>query len=180
MPWEHCPLLSPSAIEMPAKERRVMVRNAVLTAAIVGFGFLFLGQLILKLMQISVGSFAIGGGIILLVLSVSAMISRKPDEVVTDRMVGVVPLGTPLTAGPATVTTLLLLVTQFPIYWVIISFAINILIVWLVFATSNFFMRLLGRGGTLAISKVSNLLLAAIAINMIIRGLSMLGIINPP
>jgi multiple antibiotic resistance protein len=164
--------------EMPAKERKVMVRNAVLTAAIVGFGFLFLGQLILKLMQISVGSFAIGGGIILLVLSVSAMISRKPDEVVTDRMVGVVPLGTPLTAGPATVTTLLLLVTQFPIYWVIISFAINILIVWLVFATSNFFMRLLGRGGTLAISKVSNLLLAAIAINMIIRGLSMLGIIN--
>jgi multiple antibiotic resistance protein len=166
--------------EMPAKERRVMVRNAVLTAAIVGFGFLFLGQLILKLMQISVGSFAIGGGIILLVLSVSAMISRKPDEVVRDRMVGVVPLGTPLTAGPATVTTLLLLVTQFPIYWVVISFAINILIVWLVFATSNFFMRLLGRGGTLAISKVSNLLLAAIAINMIIRGLSMLGIINPP
>jgi multiple antibiotic resistance protein len=166
--------------EMPAKERKVMVRNAVLTAAIVGFGFLFLGQLILKLMQISVGSFAIGGGIILLVLSVSAMVSRKPDEVVTDRMVGVVPLGTPLTAGPATLTTLLLLVTQFPIYWVIISFAINILIVWLVFATSNFFMRLLGRGGTLAISKVSNLLLAAIAINMIIRGLSMLGIINTP
>jgi multiple antibiotic resistance protein len=166
--------------EMSSQERKVMVRNAVLTAAIVGFLFLFLGQLILRLMQISVGSFAIGGGIVLLVLSVNAMVTKKAEKVVKDKMVGIVPIGTPLTAGPATVTTLLLLVTQFPVYWVVISFAVNIIIVWLVFATSSFFMRILGRGGTLAISKVSNLLLAAIAVNMCIRGLSILGIINVP
>jgi len=158
-------------------ERQSIVRTAVLTAAIIGFIFLFLGQLILKLMQISVGSFAIGGGIILLVLSVSEILSRKSENIIKDKLVGIVPIGTPLTVGPATVTTLLLLATQFPIYWVVVSFAINILIVWLIFASSNFLMRLLGRGGTLAISKVFNLLLSAIAVNMVIRGLSMLGII---
>jgi len=161
-------------------ERQSIVRTAVLTAAIIGFIFLFLGQLILKLMQISVGSFAIGGGIILLVLSVSEILSRKSENIIKDKLVGIVPIGTPLTVGPATVTTLLLLATQFPIYWVVVSFAINILIVWLIFATSNFLMRLLGRGGTLAISKVFNLLLSAIAVNMVIRGLSMLGIIPSP
>jgi multiple antibiotic resistance protein len=166
--------------EMSNKERNVMIRNAILTATIVGFGFLFLGQLILRLMQISVGSFAIGGGIILLVLSVTSMISRKSERVIKDKLVGIVPIGTPLTVGPATLTTLLLLVTQFPVYWVAISFAINVLIVWLVFATSSFIMRVLGRGGTLAISKVFNLFLAAIAVNMCIRGLSMLGVINLP
>jgi multiple antibiotic resistance protein len=57
--------------EMSARERTVMIRSAVITASIVGFFFLFLGQLFLNLMGISVGSFAIGGGIILLVLSVN-------------------------------------------------------------------------------------------------------------
>jgi multiple antibiotic resistance protein len=166
--------------EMTNKERQVMVRNAVLTATIVGFGFLFLGQLILKLMQISVGSFAIGGGIILLVLSVNSMISRRSEQLIKDKLVGIVPIGTPLTVGPATLTTLLLLVTQFPLYWVAISFAINILIIWIVFSTSGFIMRILGKGGSLAISKVFNLFLAAIAVNMCIRGLSILGLITLP
>ncbi|MBP1706353.1 MAG: multiple antibiotic resistance (MarC)-related protein, partial [Chloroflexi bacterium] len=53
--------------EMSARERSRMVRSAVITATVVGFFFLFLGQLILSVMGISVGSFAIGGGIILLV-----------------------------------------------------------------------------------------------------------------
>jgi multiple antibiotic resistance protein len=161
-------------------ERKRMVRLIILTATIVGFAFLFLGQIILRAMQISVGSFAIGGGIILIVLSVNAMIGGRKETLHKDKLVGVVPLGTPLTVGPATITTLLLLVTQFPIYWVAISFALNILIAWFIFAASGFVMRVLGRAGTLAISKVSNLILAAIAVNMMIRGLSILGVITLP
>jgi multiple antibiotic resistance protein len=161
-------------------ERKRMVRLIILTATIVGFAFLFMGQVILRAMQISVGSFAIGGGIILMVLSVNAMIGGRKETLHKDKLVGVVPLGTPLTVGPATITTLLLLVTQFPVYWVVISFTLNILIAWFIFAASGFVMRILGKAGTLAISKVSNLLLAAIAVNMVIRGLSIIGIITLP
>lgn len=92
-----------------------MIRNAVITAAVVGLFFLLVGIFMLQLMGISVGSFAIGGGIILLVLSVSYMISGRTHEYDKGETVAVVPIGTPLMVGPATITTLLLLGTQFPI-----------------------------------------------------------------
>lgn len=164
--------------EMSLRERNKMINAAVLTAALVGFFFLFLGQWVLNVMGISVGSFAIGGGIILLVLSVNYMIGGRSMEIIKEEMVAVVPIGTPLTVGPATITTLLLLATQFPIYYVVISFTLNLLIVWLLFFLSNYIIRFLGKGGVRAISKISSLLLAAIAVNMMIKGLSMLGVLN--
>lgn len=165
---------------MSPRERTRMIRNAVITATVLGFFFLFLGQLVLNLMGISVGSFAIGGGIILLVLSVSYMMGGQSIDMVKEEMVAVVPIGTPLTMGPAAITTLLLLVTQFPVYYVVISFILNILIVYVIFISSNYIIRFLGQGGVKAVSKISSLLLAAIAVNMIIRGLDLLGILDVP
>ncbi|MDD5702360.1 MAG: MarC family protein [Dehalococcoidales bacterium] len=52
--------------------------------------------------------------------------------------------------------------------------------VWIIFKQSNRITRYLGRGGVLAVSKVSSLLLAAVAVNMVIRGLSMMGVLNIP
>jgi multiple antibiotic resistance protein len=80
--------------------------------------------------------------------------------------------------GPATIATLLLLATQFPLYMVLISFALNIAIAWAVFMMSGWFARFLGQGGLKAVSKVFSLLLAAIAVSMIINGLDRLGIID--
>ncbi|MDD5701899.1 MAG: MarC family protein [Dehalococcoidales bacterium] len=165
---------------MSPRERTRMIRNAVITATVLGFFFLFLGQLVLNLMGISVGSFAIGGGIILLVLSVNYMMGGQSIDMVKEEMVAVVPIGTPLTMGPAAITTLLLLVTQFPVYYVVISFILNLLIVYVIFISSNYIIRFLGKGGVKAISKISSLLLAAIAVNMIIRGLDLLGILDVP
>jgi multiple antibiotic resistance protein len=164
--------------EMTPPERSRMIRNATLTAAVVGLFFLFLGQAVLNLMGISVGSFAIGGGIILLILSINYIISDKTRDIIKEEMVAIVPIGTPLTVGPATITTLLLLGTQFPIYWVLISFSLNICLVYVISMQSNRLIRVLGKGGVKAVSKISSLLLAAIAVNMIIRGLSILGVLN--
>jgi multiple antibiotic resistance protein len=166
--------------QMSRQERKRMIRSAVITAAVVGFAFLFIGQWILKLMGISVGSFAIGGGIILLVLAINYMIRDRSLEMIKEEMVAVVPIGTPLTAGPATITTLLLLATQFPIYYVVISFAVNIILVWVIFMSSQYLIRFLGKGGIKAVSKVASLLLAAIAVNMILKGLNLIGVINIP
>jgi multiple antibiotic resistance protein len=164
--------------QMSIKERNRMIRSAVLTAAIVGFAFLFLGHWVLNLMGISVGSFAIGGGIILLVLAVNYMVRGSALELIKEEMVAVVPIGTPLTVGPATIATLLLLATQFPIYYVVISFAVNIALVWVIFMGSRYVVRFLGKGGIKAVSKVASLLLAAIAVNMMLKGLSMIGVIT--
>lgn len=155
-----------------------MIRSATITAAIVGFAFLFLGKIILNLMGISVGSFAIGGGIILMVLAINTMVSGRSVEADKEEMVAVVPIGTPLTVGPATIATLLLLSTQFPLYWVVISFTLNIILVWVIFMSGSLFMKFLGKGGIKAVSKVASLLLAAIAVNMVIKGLGLLGILK--
>lgn len=93
-------------------------------------------------------------------------------------MIAVVPIGTPLLSGPATITTLLLLIGQFSLYMVLLSFVLNLLIAWLLFLASSQIIRFMGEGGLKAVSSVFNLLLAAIAVSMIIRGLSLLGILK--
>jgi multiple antibiotic resistance protein len=158
---------------MSREERRKMIHIATVTATIVGLVFLFLGQLILQILDISVGSFAIAGGLILLILSIKYMTTGRMVEAIKEEMVAVVPIGTPLTVGPATITTLLLLATQFPLYMVLISFTLNMLITWAILLLSNQIVRFMGKGGLKAVSRVFSLLLAAIAVNMIIHGLEL-------
>jgi multiple antibiotic resistance protein len=164
--------------DMTRRERRKMVHFAVITATAVGLIFLFFGQFILKVLDISVGSFAIAGGIILLVLSIKYMTTGHMVAAIKEEMVAVVPIGTPLTVGPATITTLLLLALQFPLYMVLISFAMNMLITWIIFLLSQKIAGFMGEGGLRATSRVFSLLLAAIGVSMIIRGLNLTGIIN--
>ena len=163
---------------MSHHERYKAIHIASVTAALIGLAFLFFGQFVLNVMGISVGAFAIAGGLILLVLSVRYMTSGRMVETIKEEMVAVVPIGTPLTVGPATITTLLLLVNQFSLYIVLLSFMLNVLLTWIIFLLSNQIARFMGQGGLKAISRVFSLLLAAIAVNMVIHGLDLLGIIN--
>jgi multiple antibiotic resistance protein len=152
------PFLISAGQGLDRRQQRKIVHYAILTATVVGLVFLFFGQFILTVMGIEVPEFAIAGGIILLVLSIRLMITGHMVMVVKEEMVAVVPIGTPLTVGPATITTLLLLAGQYSIYIVLISFV--------------------GQGGLTAISRVFSLLLAAIAVSMVIGGLHDLGILN--
>jgi multiple antibiotic resistance protein len=164
---------------MPRPERNRMILVAVATAAIVGLAFLFLGKAILNLMDIDLGAFAIAGGLILLVLSIRYVLTGHIMDYVKEEMVAVVPIGTPLTVGPATITTLLLLVNEgFQLHIVLLSFALNIMIAWAVFMLSGWFVAFLGQGGIKAVSKVFSLLLAAIAVTMIIHGMETLNILD--
>ncbi len=160
------------------KVRHKLVNIAIITATAVGLVFLFFGQFILRVMNISVGSFAIAGGIILVVLSITYLTTGRMVSVVQEELMAVVPIGTPLTVGPATITTLILLATQYPVYVVLVSFALNMVVAWFIFLLSNQISRFLGQGGTKAVSQVFNLLLAAIGVTMVLRGLDMTGIVK--
>jgi multiple antibiotic resistance protein len=166
---------------MTRQEQHKVVNYAVITATIVGLVFLFFGQFILKVMNISVGSFAIAGGIILLVLSIrymstGHMVSSGANT--RKELTAIVPIGTPLTVGPATIATLILLALQYPLWIVLISFAANMIITWIIFFLGQRIARFLGEGGLTAVSRVFSLLLAAIAVSMVISGLERLGIIH--
>jgi multiple antibiotic resistance protein len=163
---------------MGRREQRKMVHFAIITATAVGLIFLFFGQFILTVMDISVGSFAIAGGIILLVLSIKYMTTGHMVDTIKEEMMAVVPIGTPLTVGPATITTLILLALQYPIYIVLISFALNMVITWVIFLLAQRIAGFLGEGGIRATSRVFSLLLAAIGVSMVIQGLNLTGIID--
>jgi len=158
--------------------RRRTIHVAVFTAGAVGLAFLFFGRFILDVLDIDIGSFAIAGGVILLALSIKYLTTGRWVEIVKEEMVAVVPIGTPLLAGPATITTLLLLDTQFPLYMVLVSFILNIVISWAIFLLGSYITKFLGKGGLHAVSNIFNLLLAAIAVSMVIKGLSLLGVIG--
>ena len=163
---------------MTVRERKKMVHIAILTALLVGLAFLFLGQVVLTLMGITVGAFAIAGGIILLVQSIRNMTSGSMMDAVKEEMVAVVPIGTPLLAGPATITTLLLLTSQVPLAVVLEAFVANVLIAWAICLGSYRILKVMGQGGVRAVSRVFSLLLASIAVTMILKGLAMSGIIT--
>jgi multiple antibiotic resistance protein len=172
------PMVTSLSQGLTRKEKIRVINVATFTAALVGLAFLFFGQFILNVMGISVGSFAIAGGTILLVLSVKYMITGHMVDTAREEMVAVVPIGTPLLTGPATITTLIFLNTQFPTYIVLLSFALNMLVAWLIFIAGDKIISFMGQGGIKAISKVFSLLLAAIAIDLIIRGLNLLDILH--
>jgi multiple antibiotic resistance protein len=159
-------------------EYRKIIGTSVITALIVGLAFLFLGRLVLSAMRIEVGAFIIAGGIILIVLSINALITGQSVEYDHEEFVAIVPLGTPLLAGPATITALLILSAQHELYIVLISFLLNLLIAWGIFLGKDKIVRITGQGGLKAISNVFNLLLAAIAVSMVLQGLASLGIIT--
>ena len=100
------------------KEHDRIAGIAVMTAAVVGLAFIFFGRLILTAMNISIGAFAIAGGIILIVSVYRRFGDRAEIVLEKEALIAIVPLGTPLLAGPATITALLLLSTQYDI-WVV-------------------------------------------------------------
>jgi multiple antibiotic resistance protein len=165
--------------EVEPKHRRHTVHLATLTALGVGLGFVAIGKAIFLLLGIEVADFLMAGGIILLILAVRYLITGKivetKDSPVSE-MVGVVPLGTPLVVGPAVLTTLLLLIDQYFVAVVVLSFILNLVIQWLLFRQADRIVNFLGNTGVNATSKIIMLLLAAIAVKMIRQGvLTILG-----
>ncbi len=165
--------------ETEATHRRRAVHLATLTALGIGLGFVAIGKAIFLLLNIEVADFLVAGGIILLVLAIKYLVTGKVIETQdssSSEMVGVVPLGTPLVVGPAVLTTLLLLIDQYFIAIVVLSFVLNLVIQWLLFRQADRIVDFLGNTGVSAISKIVMLLLAAIAVKMIRQGvLTILG-----
>jgi len=168
------PILFSLTREMKTRERSRTVRLAMLTALGLGLGFSAIGKAIFLFLGIEVADFLVAGGLILLVLSVKDLATGKMVEFQASPMIetiGVVPLGTPLVVGPAVLTTLLILIDQYSIFIVLFSFVLNMAIAWILFRQVDRVIKFLGNSGTVAISKVVSLLLAAIAIKMIRQGI---------
>ncbi len=158
---------------MPANQRQTIANQAVWTGGLVALGFLFLGQSVFSALGISVSDFQVAGGLILFILAAKDLIQSTGEPERLSEDFGVVPLGMPLIAGPASITTLLVLAQSRAIGLVVtlVALAANLVIVVLALHYSAWLGRKIGPTGLRAISKIIAMLLAAIAVSMIRQGL---------
>ena len=153
------------------KIRRIIVQS-VLTAMLVALLFLAIGKFVLQFLGITVPDFMIAGGVLLFAISLSDMLStEKKQRQVEPESLGAVPLGVPLIVGPAVLTTIIVLVNQYGIILTVISTLANIILAGMVFLMSGSIIRILGKVGARVVSKIASLLLAAIAVMMIRKGI---------
>jgi multiple antibiotic resistance protein len=153
------------------RDKKKLIRDAVIAAFVIAVSFLVGGKIILQFLGITIDDFRIAGGIILLILSINDILFSSDDHKKSENPIGIVPLGIPLIIGPAALTTILILVDQFGFYMTVVSMLLNFIIVWVVLHFSRYIIRLMGEGGTKAFAKIAALFLAAIAVMMIRVGI---------
>jgi multiple antibiotic resistance protein len=157
-------------VRLPEPARRRLILESTITAAAVGLGFLFAGDAILLFLGVTVGDFQIAGGLLLLVLSIHDLLHPDMPLRQPGTRPGVVPLGIPMIAGPAVLTTLITLARTHGYALTVTAYVLNLVIVWAALRWASLVGRLLGEAGGRAITKVLSLVLAAIAVTFIRRG----------
>lgn len=165
------------------KDRLSTIKKAIYMAGGMLFGFVALGTYIFQGLGITINDFKVAGGILLFKVAFDMLqgkisntkLSKEEGEEGKEREdVGIVPIGTPLLAGPGSITTAILLnarANTIQLKFVFVIALIGLLLVsyvTLYFASS--IGRRLGKTGTTVISRVMGLLLASIAIELIASG----------
>ena len=155
-----------------AKVRRIIYQS-VITASIVALAFLAVGIAVFKLLGITIADFLVAGGTLLFAISLSDLLtSEKIQRRIDTESLGAVPLGVPLITGPAVLTTAILLINEHGLLMISAAILINILIAGIIFSFARHIHRFLGKAGAKTISKIASLLLAAIGIMMVRKGIA--------
>ncbi|VDC30130.1 MarC family protein [Pseudogemmobacter humi] len=176
---------------MDAGHRRAMARRACLIAAALLLVFGLFGEAILGFIGISMPAFRIAGGILLFLTALDMLFERRtqrregqqPDP---DHDPSVFPLATPLIAGPGAIATMILLMGQagpdWSAHWpaklaVIGLLAAIMLVTFLFLLAAPPIERLMGRTGTVVITRLLGMLLAALSVQFVIDGVRQTGLI---
>jgi multiple antibiotic resistance protein len=167
------PLFMSLTENLSAERRQRLTRQAVMTAFAVGMLFLFAGRAIFSVLGITDNDFRIAGGLLLVIIAVTDLLTSTEKEPGRDpgSHVGVVPIGIPLIMGPAALTTLLILQEQQGVGLTLASLFANLLIVWIAYAKASWIQKIMGASGSKAFAKVAALFLAAIGVMMIRVGI---------
>jgi multiple antibiotic resistance protein len=159
------------------KERKRIVRQSVIYATLILYLFAYVGWIIFDLLGITLDDFRIAGGVILFAVAFEHLNGRVKPENEEAADVAVFPLATPLLAGPGAISTVVILAN--PPYGPLMTFIDitgNALIAYAILANSDRVQRILGENGSRALSRITALLIAALAVSFVREGI--LGIIS--
>ena len=157
---------------LPPKAKAAAARRASLVALVVIASFAVFGQRILDYLHISLPALQGSGGLLLLIVALQLLTGEESDQHADAGVnVALVPLGTPLLAGPGAIVATMLAVKQADgaagYAAVGLALVAALLVVWLVFTFAAPLGKLLRPSGIVLLSRIAGLLLSAIAVQMI-------------
>lgn len=173
---------------MAPEKRRAMAQRACLIAAFLLLVFGLAGEAILAFVGISMPAFRIAGGILLFLTALDMLFERRTQrregqQAEPDHDPSVFPLATPLIAGPGAIATMILLVGQAGPDWTATLWVLGLMVAMMA-VTFAFLLasppleRLLGRTGTIVITRLLGMLLAALSVQFVIDGVRGTGLIG--
>jgi multiple antibiotic resistance protein len=188
-PFGIVPVFISLTAELPPRRKTATILKAVSVALVVLCIFIFTGNAILRFLGIQPGSFFIAGGILLFMASLDLLLGR-PGRTKTSGAgreqeredVSVFPLAIPMLAGPGTITTILLYVSEeknplFILPTLAGSVILSLAAAGVTMYLSSFFLRLLGRTGVSVIERIMGIVLTALSVQFVYDGLLKLGIV---
>jgi len=171
------------------EQRRRTIRVSAFTAFVVIALSALAGLKIIEFFGISLASFQVGGGTLLLIASLQMLNaqpaeSRKEDvdegstKVDSGASIAVVPLTIPLLTGPATISTMVIYAEKTRHWWelgVLVGYGVVVaLATFIVFSASGRIARVLGQTGINVMTRLMGLILAALAVELLADGLTKL------
>lgn len=155
---------------MASSERRKVFFSALLTGLLMIVLFAAAGSLVFDLFDLTLDDVKVAGGILLLIISIE-IIMRGKISYEHKEDIGIVPLGCPLLVGPGAITTVLMMLRIYNVYAVMTGVIICFLLIWLVLYFSENIFCFLGRNGSLVVTKIAGIIMAAIAVRFIRQGI---------
>ena len=159
---------------MTRQQRTRAARQAILVAFGVIVGFALFGQSLLNYLHVSVEALQAAGGLLLLLVAMELLTGKMDSNEGmegTQGNVALVPLGTPLLAGPGAIVASMVFVQQAtePPDWVAIGLGVVLvhICLWLSMRFAGAIHRVLKDSGTMLVSRIAGLLLAAIAVQLL-------------
>lgn len=166
----------------PAQRRKIPNQTSLAIAVVLVVTAL-IGEILLNFFGISIASFRVGGGILLMLMAVSMMQARQsrsrqtPEEAIEAEdkdNIAVVPLAIPLLAGPGAISTVIIYasLSQHPLHYlfIMVSGIVVAGVIWLALHSAEFIAGFLGTTGINIAMRLMGILLAAIAIEFIASG----------
>lgn len=154
---------------MEPEQRNSVVDRATIVATLVLLGFAFAGKWVLQYLDISMGSLRIAGGLLLLIIALRMLEGELDTPVVEQgRDVAITPLALPLLAGPGTLTTVMLLMSEAPNAHisVVVGIVSAMFVTWVIVRQAGRIDPWLGPEGAVIITKLLGFLLAALAVEI--------------
>jgi len=157
----------PIIIRLKEQSGDIHAGRTSIVSMVIMIGFLILGESILKLFGVDIGSFAVAGSIILFFMSMEMILGIELfRDSPSGKTASIVPLAFPIIAGAGSMTSIISLRAEYFSINIILAIIINIAIVYLVLRVTKHIERILGEGGIAILKKVFGIILLAIAVKL--------------